>query len=494
VRPIARCRACDATWSARTSRFCGRCGGVLVVERPETRPPRIVAWLLLVAAGVPLSVVAGTTAAGHLTGLPRGDPVVELPAPDDVGSGPALSEGAARAALAPFDPARPRCEPAGCERWRFDAPHGDAVFTAVGDLLAVHLDGRLHGLDPDSGERRWTVPLRRRDGTDVSPRGVREQVTLAADDGRVVVTRGMGELRLVDTTGRQRWVIRVPDGARVGRARPVEDVVVTLGPTRRTPTGAPEEMLHAFAVEDGSLRWTRAVEAVRGPLEELVVLDGEDGLVRLDPATGETAVSLGEDARVTSHGGYHLLVPEDGRPARLVSAATGATLLTLPGPPAGVAVHGGWVYLATVRPDDPAPTVTVTALDELGARRWERDVELPVAGRAGRLAAGGRAGTQLWVVDDLALAVHVQHVGPPRLLDLEDGTERLDFGLPAAPTDARWVDGVAVVHRPDWHFELHGEAGRARIPARSTWLELADPPVVGGPRGLLGVDLVDEDA
>jgi outer membrane protein assembly factor BamB len=493
VRPTASCRACGATWPGRTSRFCGRCGGALTVERPEIPPPRLVAWLLVGAVGSTLFVVAGTTAAGRLTELRRGDPVVELPAPDDVVSGSALSEGAARAALAPFDPARPRCEPAGCERWRFDAPHGDAVFTAFGDLLAVHLDGHLYGLDPGSGEQRWAVPLSRPDGTDASPRAVREQVTLAADDAHVVVARGMGELRLVDTTGRQRWVITVPDGARVWRAQPVEDVVVTMGPTRRAPTGTPEELLHAFAVEDGLLRWTRAVEAVRGPLEELVVLDGEAGLVRLDPATGETAVSLGEDSWATRHGGYYLLVPEDGRPARLVSATTGATLMALQGLPAGVAVHRGRVYLSTVLPDDPAPKITITAMDEHGELRWERAIELPSAESAGRVAARGGAGTQVWVVDDVALAVHVQDVGPLRLLDLEDGTERLDVLLPPAPTDAWWVDGMAVVHRPDWHFELHGEAGTARIPARSTWLELADPPVVGGPRGLLGVDLVFED-
>jgi outer membrane protein assembly factor BamB len=446
-------------------------------------------------------LTVGISAATQGRSLPsRSDPVVDLPAEGEVPSSPGVSDEEARAALAPFDPDRLRCEPAGCERWRFDAPHGGLSFAPFGELLAVHLDGRLHGIDPATGERRWAVPLSAPGTRGPAPRGVREQVLLAADDEHVAIARGGGELRLVDTHGRHRWIVTVPEGARIWQAQPAGEVVLTAGPVWRGSPPQPGDLLHAFDVTDGSLRWTRAVDGLAGPLQDLVVHDDEHGLVRLDPLTGEVQLRLGGNGWAQRFGAVYLVGSADDRAyPRLLDVATATNTIELSGHPTAHLTHGGWLYLATsgVNGAEPAadasvPGIEVLAVDDRGELRWRRTLELPWPAGPGDLAPWNLASVQLAVVDDHGgLSVHLDGDERPRVLDLEDGTDRPDLTAPRLPDDAWWSGAVAVAHRPD-RLELHAPEGMVRIPVPSAWLVLDTPPVVGGPRGLLGIELAPD--
>jgi hypothetical protein len=500
VRPTATasCASCGGSWPARTSRFCGRCGAALS-GAPRGDGARSSSFRWVAAVAVALVALVGSGAVRGFSGTPSVDPVVELPAAAEVPRTAAMTDEEARAALAPFDPSRLRCEPVGCERWRFEAPQGGLTFTTFGDLLAVHHDGRLHGLDPQTGERRWSVPLSEPGGAGPAPRGVREEVLLAADDAHLVVARASGELRLVDTSGRNRWVTTVPEGARIGQADLVGEVVLTARPVGRPPDRA--ELLHAFDVADGSLRWSRTVDALAGPLRDLVVEDGDRGLVGLDPATGADGLHLAGGSWARRFGAVYLVGSSDDRAYPwLVDTTTATEHFDLDGHPAATLSQGGWLYLATSSVDvqhpeawtnDAPADVEILGIDPQGEVRWRRDLELPWPAGPGDLAPWRLASIQLTVVDDAALAVHLEGRPRPWVLDLDDGADRTDVEPPDAPAQAWWNGEVAVVARYDG-VELHGRGGTAWVPSRRVWLASDAPLVVGGTQGLLGVDLVAE--
>jgi hypothetical protein len=490
VRPTGRasCSGCGRSWPARTSRYCGRCGAPLVAAPTSGRGTASFPWLPVTAVVVVLVALAATVVPPDLvtTRASHPDPVVELPAAAELPEEPGLTDDEARDALAPFDPARLRCEPAGCERWRFDAPHGGLTFAPFGELIAVHLDGHLVGLDPVTGERRWSVPLSAPGSAAPAPRGVREQVLLAADDAHVAVAREGGELRLVDATGRHRWVLTMPDGARIWRAHPVGDVVVTVGPTWRGEPARPGDLLHAFDVTDGQLRWTRTVDRVAGPLGDLVVLEGDEGLVRLDPASGEILHQLGDSGWAQRFGSVYLVDEDDAHP-RVVDGRNAATVVTLELPLGAAHTHDGWLYLAAVPWDetgaDGSP-LQILAIDDEARLRWRRTLDVPST--PVRMPASRRAPDLTLTATDDLLLVDLPQVSPPWSLDLEDGTDRT-FGDLTDGVDRHGE--VAVTHLRD-RLELRRVDGsRAWVPVKDAWLALADPPVVASSRGLLGVEL-----
>jgi hypothetical protein len=491
VRPSGRrrCTSCGHRWSGRATRYCGRCGAALDPRSPDGSDRSAVSpWIPVVAVIVVLVGLAVAVVSRDLTSAlaSRPDPVVDLPEAEQVEDAPpGLTRDEARAALAPFHPDRLRCQPVGCERWRFDAPHGGLTAVPFRDLLAVHLDGHLVGIDPASGEQRWSVPLGAPGSDAPAPRGVRGQVLLAADDDHLAIGRDGGQLRLVDASGRHRWSTYLPDGGRIWQVHPVGEVVVTAGPVWRHESQRAGDLLHAFDVADGTQRWTRAVDGLAGPLADLVVHDVDEGLLRLDPRTGAAELKLGDHGWAQRLGSVYLVDgPSAG--ARLVDARTGETVHTLPSAsPAATLVHDGWVFVATLEGARDAAPLEIVAVDPDGELRWWR--VLPRDG-GGPTSLAPEQGLHLSGVDG-ALVVHLDAGERPLALDLEDGE---DVALPAldeVPAGARWLGPVAVVHAAE-HLELYGlDGSRVRIPTSDAWLVSADPPVVGGVRGLLGVDL-----
>jgi outer membrane protein assembly factor BamB len=493
VRPTGRrrCTSCGHSWSGRASRYCGWCGAALGAGSTDGRDRSAVSpWIPVAAVVVVLVGIAIAVVSRDLTSAlaSRPDPVVDLPEAEEVDdTPPGLTRDEARAALAPFHPDRLRCEPVGCERWRFDAPHGGLTTARFGDVLAVHLDGHLVGIDPASGDQRWSVPLGAPGSDAPAPRGVRGQVLLAADDDHLAVGRDGGQLRLVDASGRHRWATTLPDGGRIWQVHPVGEVVVTAGPVWRHESQRAGDLLHAFDVADGALRWSRAVDGIAGPLGDLVVHDVDEGLVRLDPRTGTSDLRLGDHGWVQRLGSVYLV---DGDPdgARLVDARTGDTVHRLPSSPVATHVRDGWLYLATGPGGEGRDTpLEVLAVDPDGALRWRRSLPRD-GGGAGTLAPGRSQDVHLTAVDG-ALLVHLEVGARPMALDLEDGEDVRFPVLDEVPVDARWFGSVAVVHHAD-HLELFDQDGnRVRVPTSEAWLLSADPPVVSGVRGLLGVDL-----
>jgi outer membrane protein assembly factor BamB len=487
-----RCTSCGQSWAGRASRYCGRCGAALGEgsaedrARSATSPWVPVAAVVLVLVGLAVAVVSRDLASSLAA---RPDPVVDLPDAEEVEGDPGLTRDESRAALAPFHPDRLRCLPIGCERWRFDAPHGGMTFVPFGDVLAVHLDGLLLGIDPRSGDQRWSVPLGAPGSGDPAPRGVRGQVLLAADDDHLAVGRDGGQLRLVDASGRHRWTTTLPDGARIWQAHPVGEVVVTAGPVWRHESQSVGDLLHAFDVADGTMRWSRAVDGIAGPLSDLIVHDVDEGLLRLDPATGAAELRLGEHGWAQRLGSVYLV---DGAApgSRLVDARTGATVHTFASStPAATHVHDGWLYVATAAGGEERTQgpVEILALAPDGEPRWRRSLPRS-GGAAASLAPGPSHDVRLTVVDG-ALVVHLEAGARPLAVDLEDGEDVVLDALDEVPADARWLGPVAVIHHAE-HLELYGlEGGRVRIPTADAWLASADPAVVGGVRGLLGVDL-----
>jgi hypothetical protein len=487
-----RCTACGHGWSGRASRYCGRCGAALGPGSPDGSDRSAVSpWVPVAAVFVVLVGLAVAVVSRDLTSAlaSRPDPVVDLPEAEEVeDASPGLTRDEAREALAPFHPDRLRCLPVGCERWRFDAPQGGLTAIPFRDVLAVHLDGHLVGIEPSSGEQRWSVPLGAPGSDDPAPRGVRGPVLLAADDDHLAVGRDGGQLRLVDASGRHRWATTLPDGGRIWQVHPVDEVVVTAGPVWRHESQLAGDLLHAFDVTDGTLRWTRAVDGLAGPLGDLVVHDVDEGLLRLDPRTGATELRLGDHGWAQRSGSVYLVDGSAPGP-RLVDARTGETVHTLSSSDiAATHVHDGWLHLAAVPAGEDARTpVEVLAVDPDGVLRWRRSLPRG-GGDAASSALGPGDGVHLAVVDG-ALVVHLEAGVRPVALDLEDGEDEVLPVLDEVPAEARWLGPVAVVHHAE-HLELYGpDGGRVRIPTADAGLVMADPPVVGGVRGLLGVDL-----
>lgn len=386
------CPSCGRPWG-RDASYCGACGALLGDRDPgteEAAPPPVersrVRWWATAATVAALAVaVLGLPGIG--TGGPDGGDVdtdtIELPteAPTAAPSGPV---------------------PLRCTQDRL-----------VVDCLAW---------DVDAGG-----PI------SLGPR---------LDGGEVLVDHRPEAITVRDaTTGEVRW--RRED---VGRAPPLrvagDVLLVRAGPST----------VAALDLDDGAERWragdVRSVGALPELGPDLAVLgrvgdDEVDGLVALDPATGEVAWEWTTpwDAPIASAtqavAPDVLLVTGGGRLARL-DATTGATtwdVETLP---------GGYLQ---AQPPDHVSVQQLTEGDD--PRLWIHDVatgtrvlEMPAARVASHLVAGAR------------LVVHAPAEGVVRAHDLTTGEEQwhllLDggpgaLGFPATATAPR--DALVVLER-----------------------------------------------
>jgi outer membrane protein assembly factor BamB len=482
VRSVATvsCPSCGRAWPARTSRFCGRCGDALTLGqdlRPRRRLPRgaVIAGTLGVAA----AALAGMTAVGAQVVdavSARPDPEVELPRSSEIPAQRGLTGQEAEAALAPFDPDRLRCEPAGCERWRLDLPEGVDDAVRFGDLLVLQTEGELVGLELTSGERRWEVTLDDVDGDAASDRtGTRLS---AVGDDHLVIAGETGDLQVFDQEGRRRWQVPAPSPAWIWEVHAVAGVVLTVGPPPSPALGSTQ--LHAFDVRDGTPRWSTVVNELVHADDQLLAITDDEQLVRLDPESGAVVASLGGAAWAAPLTEDLLLLwHPDSDLTTVVDADDGAPHLTLDGAIDTTLEGDGTVFLQVQdvqRPDERE----IVALGLDGELRWRRRVPLDLRGGCCPGLAATDEG-ELFVADP---------DGGGWLLDQTTGADRPHRDLPPIPPGDWWTGNLAVQHGPGGQLRLTGADGSALVPTPTAWLLLDEPVVLAGRGGLLAVDLL----
>jgi outer membrane protein assembly factor BamB len=352
------CERCGTSWEA-PARFCGRCGDALAA-RGSAPPERAAAgdrrWLVVTGGlvGVVALLAGASVALGDLS-LPRGDadPAVSLPEAGELGESPGLDPAEREAALAPFDPDRTVCAPAGCEVWRrpLDVRWGRVgpPQWVVGSPVVIE-DGHLVGLELETGEVRWQLPiadeLRSRPGSpvDLSWGGV----LLAGDDEHVVLATGEG-VQLVSQTGDVIWARSLPaDGAHLTWAH-VTGTSVVLGYEEPPDIADLEEAepVHPLVTvtvldaADGQLRWSQPGFGNLLPVptladeQDLVLVEADGALAALELATGEQRYELpgGPDVWPTHAGGVLGMSRSDELPtgtSKLFDASDGTVRLDLP--------------------------------------------------------------------------------------------------------------------------------------------------------------------
>jgi outer membrane protein assembly factor BamB len=483
VRPAATvtCPVCTGTWPARTSRFCGRCGEALSPATQAATPPRRRRALL--AGGFVLAALLSTalTAAGlqlSSTATSRPEPEVDLPTAG-LPVQPGLTGEEARAALAPFDPDRLRCEPVGCERWRLETPGGADYVAHLGELLVFQSDQQLVAIDAQTGERSWTAPLHAPDGEGPAPPGLDDTRMLAANDEFLVVARETGELRVIDLEGRHRWRAPPPPPAWIWSVEVVADVVLTVGPPPSAQDG--NVALHAYAVRDGSPRWSAVVRDLQGTRDDgLLVLTQDRMLAQLDPSGGEVVATY-EGATWADHlgEGFLALGGSDPDQPSWVADTGGRRLLEFEGHVETALLEGETLFLFVRRHDRPSVGELV-ALWVDGEERWRR--ELTMEYRSSCCPA-------LTVTDDGAVYLHDPR-SAGRLVDAATGADRPHRDPPPIPAGDWWTGNVSLEHGPAGELIVADRHGRAQVPSGQAWLLHDDPVVLATRDGLIGVDLV----
>jgi hypothetical protein len=420
------CGGCGGTWEA-PARFCGRCGGPLAVvssSPTDGRRRRQVVVVAVVSAVAVLAVLGLASAELRLPRFHTGDPAVSLPGAEEVPDGRALDPDERAAALAPFDPDRITCEPAGCERWRRSIAQGWFGNVVLdGDQVALALD-ELVGIDLATGVDRWRVPLAAelRGDPDAEPVWAPEPPQVSAGAGAIAVANQHG-VQLVERDGRHRWARTFTEGTSLETVLVVDDVVVLfhqllpseVEPWEEDPDGAEDLVDDLHVVEqpwlitvvdavDGRTRWQHEGHeghTQRGLLGDgrhgVAVADGADVLV-LDLATGEVRFTfpLAEDGWFWSAGEVIAIndVPPPERlsdddparpaPLRFLSAVDGRPIEGF----RGLDLHAFQelddlllLFAATLDRDaehgtepDAGPGIELLAFEPGGTIRWQLDL------------------------------------------------------------------------------------------------------------------------
>jgi outer membrane protein assembly factor BamB len=401
----AVCNLCGTSWDAR-ARFCGRCGHALAAHSPA--PPEGAAtgdrrWLIVAGALVGVvALLAGVVALLDDLPLPRtgGDPAVSLPDAEEVGEGQGLDRQEREAALAPFDPDRTVCAPAGCELWRRPLREMLAPGHWVTGSPVVLEDEQLIGLDIETGAPRWQLPvgdeLRAREG---GPVELAAGLTVLAGNDELVVLANTHGVQLVTQSGVTRWTRSLPaDGEHLLWAHPTQTAVLVvheappqLAEVDELESGDElplEVTITALDARDGELRWSHVATRVF-PLprlvdqEEVVLVGAADGVIMaLALADGEPRYELPASPDVwPDHAGGFLTLSDLGRGTQdtslLFDASVGAGLAELEGSVRSLQeIDGRAIVLLGLDGEGPGGVWReAVAIDPDGSIAWRHPVE-----------------------------------------------------------------------------------------------------------------------
>jgi len=159
---------------------------------------------------VPLAVVGLVAAAAGLSGggplvLPRAAPDASVDLDeDDAARGTPMDDGDRAAALAPFDPNRPRCEPRGCERWRVELD-GLQQVVPFGDVVVASTNHGLVAIAADDGSEVWRVPTSVVPGPGPGELAVERLAVSDSGTHLAVASADGGGLQVVAPDGVVRW-------------------------------------------------------------------------------------------------------------------------------------------------------------------------------------------------------------------------------------------------------------------------------------------------
>ena len=481
VDRATHCEVCEAVWRSRAARFCGRCGA-----RLPAPPPTLGARL---RAAAPTLTAAAVAVVG-LTALVWAWPL-QLPTPTsdevrlDVGadSGDMGADTDVEALRRQIDPDRVRCEPRGCEQWRYAitdvvdlsvGPEHTAVVTAgpdTGPEVRMH-----HG-----GSMAWSL-----DAAQILEATTDAVTGTAAVHvvGDAVAIAATGTLAFVADDGSLRW--RVPlDGGVPTAVSSVNDRVVV----ETDDGGGGERVIAAFDRASGDLVWDHAVTDVHVVDDVAVVVSTTDhGLWALDPVSGaprwaqatyagRTPRILGDWVGLSDTFGHYLADPATGERVTSISGVAATDFVELPG--------GGWATIVTLSDRDRAnwtpqrrmPLGRVVAYDADGTFRWSRDFEA---------AAAPRCCTGVHTDAEHLVAV----TGGERLV-LDPTTGNVVRHDITSSERARWLaDEVEVIRDPGGLYLDDGDAGAVIRPETAAVVS-ESPWVVADTDEVIGVGLVE---
>jgi outer membrane protein assembly factor BamB len=359
-------------------------------------------WLVVAGAlvGVAALLAGASVALGDLS-LPRagGDPAVSLPDAEEMGEDRSLDPEEREAALAPFDPDRISCAPAGCEVWRRSLGGMPPPSQWVVGRPVVIEDDHLVGIDPETGLDRWRLPIEdelhdRADGpVDLSI----GRAVLAGDDELVVLATSQGVQLVTQATGETRWSRSLPaEGAHLmwahatGTSVLVAHEAVPVGRNHQDEgngsEASPDVSVTVLDTRNGQLRWSKGGFRHLIPLptladQEGLLLVGADESVRaLELATGEPRYELpgGPDLWPHHHAGGLLGIDDLGAgTSSLVSASDGTVRAELPGAARSMLEFDGLVLalLQSGGAEPGAPSREVVAFDPDGSIAWRHPLE-----------------------------------------------------------------------------------------------------------------------
>jgi outer membrane protein assembly factor BamB len=288
---------------------------------PETRTlPRRAIQLGTLLAVTGLAVVGLVGADVNWPTVGPVDPAVSLPDAGEVTTSGRLDAEEREAALAPFDPARLACQPAGCEAWRRPIGaswHGSGAL-AAGQLVVAERE-RLLSLDVTTGEERWQLPLASElRGEAPDRRAWDEPPPLVAGNDTLVVAVTHHGIQLVSRDGTLGWTAPLPTPAPPEWVEVTDEAIVLLH--QPTPDGTGADEGNGELAEPGE-RDDLHVEEFQ-PRWHVTVLDARTGTQRWSRQPFEQVFP-------TVVPGIGLAVQEAGI-GRMLDLETGAERFTFP--------------------------------------------------------------------------------------------------------------------------------------------------------------------